>query len=276
MSCSTATAARLSSVAARWCPGFNNTFGFNAAVLECVSCGVDDVVSRNALCGTGMEWSGAQASIQRSAFLSNGDATTDGMWSDGLTVLYAPDSEIRLNQLVDNSDVALILGYGPRSRVEEDTVVQRTRSAFAGIMLDNFDSDDLSFRGDFRDAAIVNNTVDCGAQLCVFGIQAGPRPWDATRNIIGGDLHQNTIRGAKVGINVDGAGTVRAPIRIFANAVSNVPAASYFSACAQETPTDWMNVAPTSVVDRHDEFTPTGEHLSDRCELMSALAPDAP
>ena len=265
---------RLASIAARWCLDGNTSVGFNAGVLDCLSCGLDDVVSRNALCGTGMVWSGSQALIERSAFRANGDATTSRMWADGLTVLYAPYSQIRQNQFVDNSDVALIIGYGVRSRIEQNIVLQRTQSAFAGLMLDNFDSDDLSFRGDFREAVIADNTVDCGPLLCVFGIQVGPRPWDHRQNIVGGDLHGNTIRGAKVGINVDGAGTFRAPTRIFANVVSDVPARSYFSGCSRAIPTDWMNVAPTSVVDRHHEFLPTGANLSDSCQLWSDLAPD--
>src|SRR5471030_3054375 len=117
-----------------------------------------------------MVWSGPQALIQRSAFVANGDAATPGMWADGLTLLYAPESEIRQNQFVDNSDVGLIIGYGVRSRVEQNTIVQRAQGAFAGLMLDNFNSDNLSSSGDFRDAVIADNTVDCGAQLCVFGI----------------------------------------------------------------------------------------------------------
>ena len=268
-------AARVSSTAALWCLSRNNSFGYNASVIECVSCSLDDVVSKNALCGSGMVWSGARAAIRRSEFRANGDATRAGMWADGLTLAYAPESEILQNRFVDNSDVALIIGYGVRSRVEGNLVVQRTQAAFAGLMLDNFNSDNLSFRGDFRGAVIADNTVDCGPQLCVFGIQVGPRPWYFSKNIVGGELHGNKVRGAKVGINVNGGGTFRAPIAIFANAVSDVPAGSYFSDCARAIPTDWMNVAPTSVVDRRDELSPTGVHLSDPCQLSSALAPDA-
>jgi hypothetical protein len=197
------------------------------------------------------------------------------MWSDGLTLLYLPDSEVRWNLLWNNSDVALIVGYGVRSRIEENTIVQRTQPAFAGIMLHNFGSNELGVRGDFRDAVIADNTIDCGPQLCLFGIQVGPRPWDSTNNIVGGDLHQNRIRGAKVGINVDGAGTTWAPTRIFGNVVSEVPDNAYFASCANAIPADWMNVSPISVVDRHAELSETGEHLSEPCQFSSALAADA-
>lgn len=167
--------ARLSSAAAQSCQIGRTTRGFNAAALECLRCALDDVMSRNALCGTAMVWSGAQASIRRSEFRANGDATTPHMWADGLTLVYAPESDIRQNRFVDNSDIGLIVGYGVRSRVEENLVLQRAQAAFDGLMLDNFNSDNLSFRGDFRGAVIANNTVDCGRQLCVFGIQVGPR-----------------------------------------------------------------------------------------------------
>jgi nitrous oxidase accessory protein NosD len=263
-------AARQSSIAAQFCLTGRTTIGFNAAILECASCRLEDVVSRNALCGSALVWSGRGALIQHSAFVDNGDATSAGMWADGLTLLYAPDSEVRVNQFVNNSDVALIMGYAVRSRIEENLVMQATQPAFAGIMLHNFGSDDVSFRGDFRDAVITDNTVDCGSQLCVFGIQVGPRPWDVTRNVVGGDVHQNHVRGAKIGINADGAGTSRAQTRIFANDVSGVPAGEFFGSCPQPIPTAWMNIAPTSAVDRHGELIETASQLSERCELSPA------
>jgi hypothetical protein len=265
--------ARVSSLAARSCREGRTATGFNAAVLGCVGCMLNDVVSRNALCGTGMVWSGARAVIRRSEFRANGDATIPRMWADGLTLVYAPESEIRENQFIDNSDIGLILGYGVLSRVERNVILQRSQQAFAGLMLDNFNSDDLRFRGDFRGAVIARNSIDCGPQLCVFGIQVGPRPWYPTQNIVGGELHGNEVRGAKVGINVDGAGSRRIPIAIFANTVSDVPARAYFSDCASPIPAGWMNVAPTSVVDRRDDLADTSAHLSDSCQLWSGLGP---
>jgi hypothetical protein len=79
-----------------------------------------------------------------------------------------------------------------------------------------------------------------------------------------------------VGINVDGAGTFRAPVAIFGNEVLDVPAGSHFSECARAIPAEWMNIAPTSFVDRRDELSQAGAHLSDGCQLWSDLAPDEP
>jgi Right handed beta helix region len=265
---------RTKSAAALSCVNGDNTYGFNASVLDCDGCSVEDVVSRNAVCGTGMVWTGANATIEHNAFLSNGDAATRSMWADGLTLLSAPRSTIRENTFENNSDVGLIIGHGRDARVERNAIRQRTQPAFAGLMLDNFNSNDRELHGDFRGAVIANNTIDCGAQLCTFGIQVGPRPWYASNNIVGGELHDNVVTGAKIGINVDGAGDRDAPTAIFSNSVDAAPTGSYFGTCAQPIPAAWMNIAPTSVVDRRQEDTKAASHLSDWCQLWSDLAND--
>jgi parallel beta helix pectate lyase-like protein len=267
-------AERTDSAAARSCVNGDNTYGFNAGVFECEGCRLDDVVSRNAVCGTGMVWTGGNATIEHSAFVSNGDAATPSMWSDGLTLLSAPRSTIRENTFENNSDVGLIIGHGIDSRLEHNSIRQRTQPAFAGLMLDNFNSNDRDVHGDFRGAVIANNTIECGAQLCTFGIQVGPRPWYASNNIVGGELHDNVVKGAKIGINVDGAGDRDAPTAIFSNSVEPAPLGSYFATCAQPIPAPWMNIAPTSIVDRRNEETKAGSHLSDFCQLSSDLAVD--
>jgi hypothetical protein len=264
-------AARSASDATGRCRDGDNTYGFNISVLECAGCTVTDVVSTRAICGTGMVWIGGDATIQRSAFRANGDSAT-GIWSDGLTLLFAPRSVIIDNEFVDNTDVALIIGYGVDARLEGNAVLQRTQSAFAGLMLDNFDSNDLTSAGDFRRAVVVHNRIDCGAQLCTFGIQLGPRPWHPTQNIIGGELHDNEVRGAKIGINADGAGVVDAPITVYRNSVEDVSSGGRFTACDERIVTEAINIAPTSVVDRRGDTMPAGSHASDSCQLWSAVA----
>lgn len=265
-----ARASRVGSISARNCLEGQNIFGFNASVLYCLNCRLNDVFSRNALCGTGMAWVGANAVIQNSTFQGNGDGA-NSLWADGLTAIYAPQSEIVGNRFIDNTDVAFIVGYGVASRIEHNVVQQRTQTVFAGLMLHNFSSNDLSSGGDFRGAVIAHNTVDCGAQLCVFGIQVGPSPWNPKLIVVGGDVHDNAVLGAKVGINVDGAGMIRAPVAIHDNLISAVPEGAYFSNCSQQLATNAMNISPTSVVNRGDETTPTGAQLSDMCQLSSAV-----
>ena len=263
---------RLSTRAVQACRTGRTSVGYAASALDCARCAMRDVVATHALCGTGMLWAGAEATIERSDFRDNGDSAS-GLWADGLTAIYAPDSDIRENRFFENSDVGLILGFAARSRIEGNHFVQRTQSVFAGLMLDNFNSDNLNIRGDFRDAKVTGNTIDCRQQRCLFGIQVGPRPWYPTRNIVGGYIWDNQIHGAKVGINVDGAGVPQAPVRVFSNRVTDLPVPSYFSNCGTSISTGWMNVAPTSFVDRGDETTPTTSQLTDTCQFFSALRP---
>jgi hypothetical protein len=267
--------ARLHSAAARNCARGLNSFGFNASVIDCARCSLNAIVSRNALCGTGMEWRGAHALIQGNTFEANGDGSTLNMWSDGLTLLSAPYSVVQLNQFIDNSDVALIAGYGVQLVIQYNTIIQRSQRALAGLMLDNFDSDDLTTAGDFRGGLVAANSVDCGGQLCVFGVQAGPRPWYPTRNIVGGQVSQNVIRGAMIGINVDGAGVANFPTTIFGNVVLETPSA-VFAGCSTPLKTFWMNISPASIVDRRRERLESESARSDVCQFWSSLSPAQP
>jgi hypothetical protein len=269
-------AGRIGSTAARWCALGRTSSGFNAGVLDCDGCALDGVVSKNALCGTALVWSGARAAITRNEFRDNGDAGASHMWADGLTVLYAPDSTIRANRFVDNSDIGLIVGHAARSRIDGNVITQTRQRAFAGLMLDNFSSNNLESRGDFRDAVIAHNLIDCAAQLCVFGIQVGPSPWYASRNIVGGELSGNDVRGARIGINVDGAGVRLAPLSIYDNRVAGIPAAGRFTDCPRDIPTAALNISPTSVIRPMRDGAPHASHLSDPCQFWSSITAGVP
>jgi hypothetical protein len=139
-------------------------------------------------------------------------------------------------------------------------------------MLHNFGPDnDLKKTGDFRGAEIQRNVIDCGPQLCVFGIQVGPNPWNAKLTVIGGDVHDNDVRGAKVGINIDGGGVLAAPVVVRDNVVTAVPADEYFSDCARPIETELINISPNSIVERKDDLGIAGARLSDACQLTSQI-----
>jgi hypothetical protein len=81
----------------------------------------------------------------------------------------------------------------------------------------------------------------------------------------------NQVRGAKVGINVDGAGDREWPLTIFDNQVWDILAPSIFAECADTILTSWMNISPISIVDRRDDFVPTTAQLSDECQFWSEV-----
>jgi hypothetical protein len=90
--------------------GKDNQYGLNAGFMGCNGCSFLNSVSMNAVCGSGLQWSGRDAKVMGSAFLNNGDHFTQNMWSDGLTLNVGTAAQVVGNTFVDNSDVNLICG----------------------------------------------------------------------------------------------------------------------------------------------------------------------
>ena len=119
---------------------------YNAGVHDCDGCRFIGFASINALCGTGLEFSGPDALFERALFASNGDhfGRQSGMeghkWSDGLTVNSGPRCTITDSVFMDNSDINLIVAEGLGGTIERNTVLMVNGAAFGGIMLDTFNS----------------------------------------------------------------------------------------------------------------------------------------
>jgi hypothetical protein len=234
--------ARLASVAAQQCASGTNGPGFNARSSSCDHCTLLMSATINALCGSGFEWNGAAAYIGGNLVRNNGDHTRHNMWSDGLTITRTDHASVISNYFADNSDVDLILGSNAGGVVKQNIVVHGAQDSFAGLMLDNFNA---STPGDFQGAQVTNNTVMCNGR-CDYGIQIGPHPWYPSANILGGTIATNTVDGARMGIDVDGAGTAAAPTTVTANQVGATPSSATFL-CGTR-PSSRFNVSPDSVV----------------------------
>ncbi|EPX55217.1 hypothetical protein D187_009424 [Cystobacter fuscus DSM 2262] len=250
-------AARLGTTAASQCPmgSDNNRWGFNARMSDCAFCRFTHGVSKNALCGTALEFRGNDGTITNSVFRSNGQNSVPGMWADGLTIHFSDRATVTHNTFVDNSDVALILGGGQNAVVTHNRISQPGQVAFAGLMLDNFNTPAW---GNFTGAVVSGNTIDCSAaRNCHFGIEIGPHPWYLPpTNIQGGDVHGNSVSSARQGINVDGAGTTQAPLLLYGNTVTNeAPGSASFNCGVHSTSRLNINTAD-SVVDRNGDTTP--------------------
>jgi hypothetical protein len=235
--------ARLHSEAAQHCAAGTNGPGFNAIAAGCTRCSFVMSATINALCGTGFEWNGRDAFIGGNLVRDNGDHTTHNMWADGITVTFTENAEVVANYFADNSDVDLILGSNRGGLVHQNQIHHDRQDAFAGLMLDNFND---HAPGDFREARVLENTIACNGR-CDYGIQLGPHPWYPSSNIRGGMVAANTVDGARMGIDVDGAGTPDAPITVTGNQVGAAPATAMFM-CGQR-PSSRFNVSPDAVVD---------------------------
>ena len=247
-------AARLGTTAASQCAGGNNRYGFNSRMSDCTFCRFTHSVSKNALCGTGLEFRGNDGILLNNVFRSNGQNATTNMWADGLTIHFSDRATVSGNTFVDNSDVALILGGGRNAIVTNNSISQPGQVVFAGLMLDNFNG---GTSGDFTGAVVTGNTIDCtAARNCHFGINLGPHAWYRSTNILGGDVHGNTVSASRQGINVDGAGTAAAPLLLYGNTVSgSAPGSASFLCGSHSTSNLNINTAD-SVVNRNGDTTP--------------------
>ncbi len=252
---------RLASDAANDCRAGVNGSGFNASAGGCDDCAFVGSASIDALCGSGFEWEGDRATITGSTFRGNGDHASANMWSDGLTLLRSNGATVAGNLFADNSDVDLILGGTTDGRVQANRIVQSAQASFAALMLDNFDG---TTPGDFTGTLVDGNDVACGNRQCDFGIEIGPHPWYLSGNIAGGRVTNNTVAGAKIGIDVEGGGTDGNPIFVSGNDVAPSPSSGQFN-CGQR-PTTTFNVSPDSRVDLGAGPPPTATFQFHGCQ----------
>lgn len=244
-------AARLSSRAASTCAGGYNRVGFNATAQQCVGCSFIASASINALCGSGFEWVGDEATIAGSSFRDNGDNSKHMMWADGLTLIQSDGAVVEHNEFIDNSDIGFISGGSRGGRFEHNLVLQSRQLAFGGLMLDNFNGHS---HGDFEGAIVRDNRIECTTQKCDYGVVVGPHAWYPSANTRGGTVTGNTITNAKMGVVVSGGGTADAPVKISGNSISGSPSSAIFL-CGQRQSANYV-ISPDSHVDTRGDATP--------------------
>ena len=196
--------------------GFNSHMACKATSTSGERCEFTFNYTRNALCGTGLEFAGAWGRVQGNAAFKNG-VHESLLWADGLTVVRADHCTVNDNHTYNNSDVGLIIGSCPAGTISSNWIEQKGVYAFAGLMLGNFcegskpGMTDTCQPGDYAGTTVKANTIQCNGGWCGFGINFGPDPWilktDDKPNIKGGKITQNNISGARVLANFGGAGT---------------------------------------------------------------------
>ena len=141
---------------------------------------VDDVVSRQAECGTALSFYGAAGTLRNSTIESAGDhmhkagcpaADPDegvGDWADGIT-FNGPNNLVTNNTVIDPSDVGIVF-FGGHDTVISNNIVQVTagyHGAFAGIAVHSW------IFGRLDGVQVTGNTVTSQGDLNCGGMHAG-------------------------------------------------------------------------------------------------------
>ena len=245
--------ARLFTTAASQCAAGNNTWGFNSRMSDCTFCRFTYNVSKNTLCGSGIEFRGNDGTITNNILRNNGQNSQNNMWSDGITIHFSDRATVTNNTIVDSSDVGLVMGGARDANVSNNAISQPTQVVFAGLSLDNFGA---GTSGDYTNAVVTQNTIDCSAaRNCHFGINLGPHSWEVVANIFGGSVFGNTVTNARQGINVDGAGTALSPLTLYGNTATGSPSSASFL-CGSRSTSNLNIYTGDSVVNRNGDTTP--------------------
>jgi len=164
------------------------------------------LVSKNAICKSGMEARGEGFEITGSTFENNGRDMweANGRWADGLTVWNCDEGHIHDNTFSNNTDANLIIGGGFGCVVEDNTITNVSAHAFAGLNVGTFGADANHAGSIYR-----NNTIVSAPNQMAFGLMVGDEPWWNAWNpsmsvTNAGEIYGNTISGAVVNLAIDG------------------------------------------------------------------------
>lgn len=235
---------RVQSSAAQECASTQpntNQFGMNIRLPFCEDCKVTNSVSKNALCGTGLEAKGPAAlTITNNSFVDNGTHNVDRLWADGLTVLESVGATVKDNYAKNNTDIDIIVGKCLECEVENNTIVHDggfDKSSFAAMMMASFEQIDADQTG----TVVRNNDIDCGAKKgCGFGLYVGGDAW-GFGGVTNGKYLNNSITNAQHGIAVD-AGT---NIELRGNSVQGTGSTTHAS-CGIRPTTDYSTSGNSS------------------------------
>jgi hypothetical protein len=163
--------------------------------------------STRALCGTAFLLHGSGFDVGFNLIDDNGHGweapDASDPWSDGITLELCANSAVHDNWLTDDSDVGIVDGGGEGCVIQNNTVLQLNRHAFAGIQLGNFSGAGQG-NGDHVGSSVTGNLITGGGRMS-FGLGLGHHPWDPMLDTTGGTVSNNTVSGAIVNLMLDGA-----------------------------------------------------------------------
>jgi len=160
------------------------------------------------LCGTALEIKGKNNSnfeIANNLIDNNGNNNSSQNapepWSDGITLHSCNDGWVHDNDIKDATDVGIVTGGGQgKCLIENNRVTNSKLRAFAGIGLGYFEPG----AGNHEGSIIRGNVIIAEKpNLLGFGLSIGIHPW-LEKNVHGGLVENNIVKGAIVNLQVDG------------------------------------------------------------------------
>lgn len=201
--------ARGDSVAAARCKESGGVSGSNMSVNG-NAIQILNSVSKNALCGFGLNALGKNILVKYDSFISNGNHQIPGMWANGVTSYENNDGfRVLYSRFVDNTGMHIQLGAALKQKVQHNAIQNSSdisAGAYAGIVL--YDYGKATNNPTYADSVVSLNTIDCSAtRNCGFGILLGSDPWSVVRplHVTSATVNSNTITNAQVGILLDDA-----------------------------------------------------------------------
>lgn len=159
------------------------------------------VDSSFARCGSAMEVVGSGMEIYNNTFAHNGWSADErsGEWADGITIHRCDGSSIRSNQVVENTDVGIVVNEGFNCQIRFNHVWNYERYAFAGLHVS------AGYRGGVHNGSqYSDNVITSGFDRLGFGLIVGAEQWHGTRTADVGYTVSNFITGAVINLAVDG------------------------------------------------------------------------
>jgi hypothetical protein len=201
--------ARANSTAAAKCSQNTGASGYNMSLVG-NAFQFTNSVSKNALCGSGLNLVGKNILIKTSAVVYNGTHNANNMWANGVTS-YENNDGLRIlsSTFIDNTGIQIMLGSAPKQKVQKNTIQNSSdplAGAFAGIAL--YDWATATNSPTYTKTVVSSNTIDCStSRNCGFGIILGSDPWQVNRplHVTAATVNANTITDAQVGLLVDDA-----------------------------------------------------------------------
>jgi hypothetical protein len=253
--------ARLTSMAKSMCQSTSTRYGYNMEV-SAPNFTLTNSVSKFGLCGTGLEITGvtSKINVSHNTFYGNGAHDVNLLWSDGLTVHDTSGSTFFANNFVDNTDIDFVLGGCQNCVIQQNQVSHSagfTHSSFAALHIQAWPAPDGT-SGNYAGSDISGNQIDCGPnRRCGFGIMIGGDPW--YNSIVGGgSVHDNLVKNAELGVNVDRTTTSMAFYNNFAqNSMGGTVADCGFRS------TGPYNISSDSLLDRSKDTIPESAYTHD-------------